>query len=233
MRRWPFPAPPVAQPTDEQVTCFRELCERAAKALGDAGISRAPYDDAELPVFRKNPRFEWALKSFQIYVEVLEEAVRTGDVSSKKFLWRMVTRLGYVPTADLLNHIEEENVVEIYTLEHWQIFRNIRFFEYVSFTVEEVANLNWQVDTRRENRVELKLLEIGIRLKFGLMRSTIDTSGIAEHTFKELRGQGWTTAVQLLRISPLRKENSISACVVINRARVVDRNGSVYASEDH
>lgn len=231
MRRWPFPKPPAVEPSEVQVAEFRDLCERAAKSLRDAGILRVPYADASVPLFKKNPRFERALESFRVYVEVLEESVNAGDAGSKKFLWRMVTRLGLVPTSDLLNHIDDDNVVEIYTLEHWQVFRNLRFFDYVSFTVEEVANLNWQVDTRRESRIELKLLEIGIRLKFGLMRATADVSGIAEHTFKELRGEGWTTAIQLLRISPLRKGNSITACVVTNRARVIDRGSSGHAQE--
>lgn len=223
MRFWPF-ASQSAGPSEAEIREFRALCERASTALAKCGITRQPYDDPGMLHFRKNPRFQRALENHRIYVEVLEEFVSSGDPvgDGRKFLWRMINRMGYVPTADLFDHITDDDVIEIYTLDNWQIFRNLNFFNYISFNIEEVANLNWSADSKRESRFELKLLEIGVRLKLGLQKTTADVTSIAEHTFKELKGQGWTVAIQMRRISPLWQGSRITAGVVSNRARVVD-----------
>lgn len=228
MRFWPFASKAVG-PSEAEITEFRALCERASTALLKCGIRRRPYDDPAMLLFQKNPRFARALDAHRIYVEVLEEFAGSGDAGGdgRQFLWRMINRLGYVPTSDLFDQVTGEDVVEIYTLDNWQLFRNLNFFNFVSFNIEEVANINWTADTKRESRFELKLLEIGLRLKLGLQKTTADVSGIAEHTFKELRGQGWTVAIQMRRISPLWQGSRVTAGVVTNRARVLDYgNGS-------
>jgi hypothetical protein len=111
------------------------------------GIPLKPYDDARLPHFSKLPAVSQNLvltslgAMLSLYAEMENHGERPND--SSRLLWRSLNRLGWRPLSDIFDKIESDDVIEIYSSENVQIFRNMNFFRYISITLEEMCVYPW------------------------------------------------------------------------------------------
>lgn len=96
------------------------------------------------------------------YVAVCEE-VAGGGISlrdDQQMLWKMLQKLGVRPPADLLDWLGEGDVVEVYDAQDWvQIYRNWRFFELCSYTLDDLAGRPWQELYEREPGIHERVAE--------------------------------------------------------------------------
>jgi len=212
-------------PSEAQCLEFKDLCERTSRALSQAGVETLPYRDPSLTRFREHHDPGRVLTTFNTYVEVLESALEKGEDlrDDRRLLWRMISKMGYTPQSDIFDRIEDGDTVEIYTVDNWQIFRNPRLFECVSLSVEETITFVWNRDSRRDGKITLKLLEVLLRTRTGLLTKTIDVTDIPKHTIQELIGQKWTISIQLKYFSPLRINGRLTAGISTNLSEVLAR----------
>jgi hypothetical protein len=184
----------------------RALLERCAAALRAGGLETLPYRDPSLPVLRAKRDPAQAIAYFERYVQALEETIAAGESprDTPKLLWRFMNLLGLRPPSDAFGHITAEDVVEIYTTtDHIQVFRNLRFFDFCSFTVEEVVHCSWTTAVSRPAQFKLKLLGTALKLRTGLMRSTLNAESMGENLVHEEIGEGRYVMLKLRYLSPL------------------------------
>lgn len=202
---------------------FKNLCERVSVILQSSGIHTLPYLSPDVPRFQQTHDAQRILPRLRIYTEVLEAAHNAGDDlrNDSRLVWRMLRVMGYVPREDIFDRIENGDTVEIYTTDNMQVFRNLRCFECVSMTVEEIFTFKWNRDSRREGKITWKMLDIVLRFKLGILNRTIDLTDIPEHTMEELIGKRWKVSIRLKHCSPLKQDGKVTALLVTNSSRVL------------
>lgn len=210
--------------TAADIDTYIDLCGRCADVLKKLGINTKAFkgDPSARIKAHKNPHR--VVESLRNYVLVLEEGQRAGDDlwDCKKLVWRMVSKMGYTPSSDIFGLIEQGDVIEIYTSDNWQIFRNLPFFQYVSMSIDELATFDWAKDSVRTMKITIPALEMAARLRLGILRKTVDVRHWQQHTVRELLGEGWTILVQLKFVSPLKGPSGETVALVINNSKVTD-----------
>lgn len=152
-------------PDQALIAEYKSYCERCARAIASTGRDVKPYLDSGVPRFLASRGPNEIFERLRIYTEVLEEMVGAGDSldDSKRLLWRMLSRLGLTPPSDLMSHIEDGDVIEIYTAsEDLQLFRNLLFFDLLHLSIDELSTLVWHRDSKRS----MKITAEGFRLLF-------------------------------------------------------------------
>lgn len=98
-------------------------------------------ESSDLTLFKSAPLQAqlFAIRHLEHNVNVLEQMTTTGEDprNTQRYIWRIVSYLKLTPPSDFMNHIADDDVVEIYCLnDEIQVFRNHRFMEMTSFTFE-------------------------------------------------------------------------------------------------
>jgi hypothetical protein len=86
----------------------RQTLEETARLVEALGKKAKPYRDPALPLLQAlgARAARRALFSLNTYRDVLKEAVAQSEgAETRKILWRMIQRLGFVPEPDLLDKI--------------------------------------------------------------------------------------------------------------------------------
>lgn len=206
---------------------FRILADQYATFAKRAGIEVMPYRDASLPYFHLlSPDLQQvAIHSLEQNVSVFQELEIQGYSlkDDKQFVWRMLKKLDLTPSSDIFDKQEEGDVVEIYNLEGRQIFRNLRFFQVTSFTLEEILCAHWNEFTKRPEEVTQKLFALMVRLASGQITKTIELQPeIPTHVFEELiTARKHLVEISLLFLSPVYFRGTLMGGLVINRSRIV------------
>lgn len=206
----------------QEILRYKEACESLAGILRKNGITHIkPYSDPEVPRLHAHNNPRRAIETLETYVDVIAANDRDGGsfADSKQILWRMLRRLKYSPQSDIFEKIHDHNILEIYTSDNWQIFRNLNFFRHVSMTIDEMATFYWQRDSKRHMKVHLEALAIATRLRFGTLRKTMDLRHWPAHFTKELVGEGWLIEIRLQYVSPLRGTNGEFLGLVVNESQ--------------
>lgn len=204
---------------------FLSLSEAFCKTLGSNGIRFRPYQSEELPHFsRLRPDMQ------AIVLAYLEESLATWAESaangeslndSSRLLWRTLSRMRLTPQPDIFDKITDDCVVEIYTPEFRQIFRNLNFFRYFSCTLEELVSHPTHELAAFPREVLERLLEIAQRLGQGTITETFVPS-IPPYVFQEIAGiERLKVEVTLRHFSPIVENGRSIALIVVNNCRIV------------
>ncbi len=126
---------------------FCLLAEQISNIAGKHGIKIAPYNSEALPHFSKldeNAQVE-ILNQLRMYVHICQKTLEIyGSLHfSTQMIWVALKELQLIPCSDLFTKITSEDVIEIHDLGNKQIFRNLRYFEFCSYTLEEVHCVPW------------------------------------------------------------------------------------------
>ncbi len=133
---------------DESSAClFKELASRVSALGASIGVRIIPFKNPSLPFFsalesQKKQRIITNLKNF---IEICEATIAEGHSlrDSKSLVWKAIKYFGLRPPSDLFNFVENEEVVEIYETDNYQAFRNFRFFELCSYSLEQIYSIPW------------------------------------------------------------------------------------------
>jgi hypothetical protein len=127
--------------------------------------------------------------------------------------------MGWTPKPDVFDKMADEDVVCLYSLDQRQVFQNLRFFDWVSITLEDLYCEHWTRYSRRDASVQQQLYEVGVKLMTGQIDETI-APGLPEHLIEEV------DSAELLRfklrvcyMSPIKKDGNRVGALVINRCR--------------
>ncbi len=204
---------------------FRQLAGQFAGFAGQAGVEVVPYRETSLPYFSAltSDLKKLALHSLEQNVQIFQELVAQGYSlkDDKQFVWRMLKKLNLTPPSDFFDKQEEGDVVEIYNLEGRQVFRNLRFFQVTSFTLEEILCAHWKEFTKRPDEIEQKLYALMVRLATGQIVKTIDPE-IPTHVFEELvTAKKHFVEISMRYVAPVHSQGELVGGLVINRSRIV------------
>jgi hypothetical protein len=205
---------------DPDLAHERALFERGAELLNQAGLSVAPYADPSLPNLRSRKDPSLTLLAFAAYVGAMEDTVRAGKSlrDSKQLIWRFAKRMGYRPEADIFDRFTDDDIVEFYTPDNQQLFRNLRFFDFCSMSLEEIAHCQWNKVSKRRGAITLQMLGLALKLKVGAIRETLDVQYLGTCRVEELLGEKRAFNLRMKYLSPLWEGNRVVAVLTVNHS---------------
>jgi len=142
---------------------FVELCLEYQELGLSVPVKLIPFSDSSVPHFSHliTDQKRRVLSALRNSVAICHQVLASGQKlnESRSLTWNALKYFGLIPSSDLFGKITETDVVEIYDMEHVQIFRNFQFFEYCSYTIEDVFCRPWQeLFIRYDTSVTEKLL---------------------------------------------------------------------------
>jgi len=203
---------------------FLNLSERVSRLAARNGVHVEPYRDRSLPLFCRlsaQRRFE-LVTSLRTYIDAAEAVAseRGGRVETAPFLRAMILKLDYCVSPDVYERITSDSLVEIYSVDDSLIFRNFKFFEFCSYSLEDLLAQEWWRLYWRADDINRKVFLWGRRVLNGDIRETC-VPPIPQHTLieRESRRQ-LCLKVNHDYYSPLFYHGKIVAGVSIGRARI-------------
>lgn len=204
---------------------FKKQAIQLSAILASEGIKVSPFF-AGLPYFRKltvQDQHE-VIRSIRLYtdlcVEQIEEGYKLRDSTS--FTWRAIRKFGLLPVSDLFNYISDEDIIEIYNNENRQMFRNLRYYDYCSYTLEELYSVEWWHLFSRENEITEQLLKEVTQVLSGEIKGVLHSS-TAKHLVKELNSlDRLSNFYKAKLLSPLYVNKRIDAFIVTIAAESID-----------
>ena len=201
---------------------FKVLLDQYAAHLHEAEIRTKPYRSSELPHFSalSHAQQQQALHDVKFALEVIEAMIKEGQSlkDSPKYLWRTLKHLGLTPCSDIFSRITDGDVVIIYSTEHKQLFQNLRFFELVTLTIEDLYCTEWYKCTQRPEWAMMELYQAGNSVFTGKIQNTFDP-GVKEHLAEEVNSDGGPPvrlSVKVKWMSPVKKDDQVAGVIVVN-----------------
>jgi len=202
---------------------FKTLCLRYAEFLKRKNVKCRPFRAESLPLFSKltHDQKNKAILEISSALEIFEEMKAEGQnlSDSPKLIWRGLKKLGWTPRADIFDKIGEDVVIIYSAAEQKQIFQNLRFFDFTSFTLEDIYASPWYEYSKREPWAEQKLQETGIAILTGAKTGTFDP-GVGEHLIEEVGTEELLkTWIEVKHVSPLTQGERPVGILVVNHCR--------------
>jgi len=206
---------------------FIELTLEVQRLGKTVQIEIIPFIDATLPYFSVLP---WSKKihvcqCLQNFVEICHETLASGNslMDSRALVWNTIKYFKWKPSSDLFAKLLETDIVEIYDMDHVQIFRNFQFFEFCSYTLEDVFCRPWQdLFVRFDDTVFERLISCLTRLFTNPSHETIPTDVGFHHIQESKSVFRHTIDIDVKYISKLFGENrQVVAYVVTESAQFV------------
>jgi hypothetical protein len=224
----------------DRVSRFRELCLLYCDFMKREGVLVRPFLDPTLPVFSK---YEPALqdqitRGIVADLEIFESMQSEGHSlrDTPKLVWRYMNKLGLIPQSDIFDKITDDDIVEVYLVADGaqsQVFRNLKFLDCVSFTIDQIFGADWRVTTTRDEKVAGKIMEIAIGIMTEQITSTLAVHSLIErHIVQEVDSpELFTISIQMKYMSPVRQNGKVAGAFVINHSEVIARhpfNGAIF-----
>lgn len=161
-----------------------QLLERHTKA--------SPYVNESLPYFslcsveRKKNILGNLKANVEIYDSYLYESSGQKPTNPSALLWRALQQLELRPSGSLFSFISPDDVIEIHLIDGTQIFRNLAFFDYCSYSLEELYCCSWNDLYSHSSQALAKLMELDRKMFLGEIRD-VTALDFGSHIIKELR----------------------------------------------
>ena len=208
-------------PEKQFLSLGRDFVAEWAKAGVKITLSR--FDD--LAIFRGASKSTQliALNYLAFNLSLLKEMAADGESprNTKLLLWRALKKLKFIPPSNFMEFIEDEDLVEIYLPSEIQIFRNVKFMEIISHSLEDLLCRPWYRLAHRDWRYLLSMFRIVLKWKMGLIRD-ITKWNVAEHHLQETDSvENVCFSIKLKYFIPLRSQCKIAAAISTNSSRVL------------
>lgn len=205
------------------IALYQQLCERASAVLGRHGKPVEAYHDHQFSRLRSHHSPFEVITVLQNWVEVLEqaEAAKESLTDDKTLIWRMLKKLDLIPTSDMLGHLHDEDTIEIYTTDNWQIFRNLNFFDYLDATVDEISTIVWSRDSKRKVGITIEALKIVFLMKTKQLKKTLIAKVPTHAAHLNLSGKKQAVEIQIKIVAPLFRNRQVEAYLVTNKSRKI------------
>jgi hypothetical protein len=213
------------QDDSQLANTFKKLATTLSLLLRREGIYNPAFHPGT-PHFNAMPRHqkEYVLQHLEFYNSLCMEhqAEQQSLRDSQKFTWRALKKFGIAPPADLLNRISSKNVVEIYSTDHIQIFRNFEFFDCCSYTLEDLFCLEWWRLFQRDAAINDALTKMSQELLAGRAPEGF-FQPLPRHTVIEaLAPERFHIDFFMQHLLPLYKNKHVEAVISIVDAEVLE-----------
>ncbi|MGE4130049.1 MAG: hypothetical protein AB7F86_00340 [Bdellovibrionales bacterium] len=168
---------------------FVHLSSRVSELANEVGIQITPFRNSNLPHFSRKSEEEksrviWDLRNYVTVCEKVQDD--GGDLKDPVTVtWMAIKEMGMRPPSDLFSHITADNVIEFHNQDGIQIFRNFHFYQYCSYSLEELYCFPWSTLYSRNEEALNSLLRIFGSFYCGEMKTGVRT-GIAPHIIEEI-----------------------------------------------
>lgn len=199
---------------------FRMLSEELSSFIEQEGWSVRPYGIESLPFFQQLVEEEQAATVVRLtqYLEICRKVYSKGR-RLKEMPYFVETALDYYgyqisPQAIEQLHEDESRVVEFYCRSHTQFFRTLNFFEFASYTIEDIYCRQWVHLYQRDVEVSQRVFTKANEVLSGAMKEPVI---ITEK--QEIRERVSLERLQLfmnrLYLEPLLHKDGIAGLVAI------------------
>ncbi|HEX7674355.1 MAG TPA: hypothetical protein VF412_09290 [Bdellovibrio sp.] len=203
---------------------FKRLTKVVSMLLTNEGKYQRPYLDG-LPHFSKlaTEQKTKVVEHLQFFHDLCIEHVSEGYSikDSPSFVWRAFRRLGLTPRSDLFSQLTDEHIVEIYSNENVQLFRNFKFFEFCSYSLEELLTIEWWGLFDRDSKLTTKMYEYAAQIFNGELHENVKPA-LESHFVRELASQDkLAMEYSLDLVGPLYRNKRPEALIILERAKLV------------
>jgi hypothetical protein len=205
---------------------FKIVAQKVAGHFKDFGLEVVPYHDSSLPYYNKlsNEGKREAIHHLEIYNSCIETCIRSGEDFRKgdKALWHAIKELGYVPKGDMFSLLRPGHVLEIYTKEKIQIWRDYNLMTYCSYSLEEIFAYPWTLRYIRDLQDVQKIVDASEQA-FNPENKENIIALLDEHSvIEKFSSKRYDLTVAHDYFCPLFKpnESSPSAIVIVSRVAI-------------
>jgi hypothetical protein len=168
---------------------FRKISSRIAALAATENVKIVPYDSPDLFHFSKLNGIERkkVINLVKVSCDVFDSVVVAGQslFDSQKLLWNALLRLNFRPTSDLFSVLNDDHIIEIHDRNLVQVFRNVNFFRYCSYTLEELYCFSLSELYSRDLSVQQSLLE-QVQKIFSPESNSVVAVSLRSHTISEI-----------------------------------------------
>lgn len=197
---------------------FKSLATALCELLATAGVAKKPYSE-ELPFFRAltlEKRLS-TVEQLRFYYELCVSQVCEGASlrNSQTFTWRALKKCGLTPASDFLSRITAGDIVEIYNCDGMQIFRNLEFFEFCSYTLEDLYCREWWVLYRRDQHIT-DMVRARVQEVFNHEHPDGLLCPAPKHILQEIASsEKFRVSMEYRFLGPLYENNAVKAMIAI------------------
>ncbi|MBC7743373.1 MAG: hypothetical protein H7061_14340 [Bdellovibrionaceae bacterium] len=214
---------------DTTINCsrFREISNEISKLAATVNIKITPFHDQELTHFCKLSTQDQrnVVNSVEIFLNVYKAVQAEGAslLDSVRVVWNALAHLGYRPTSDLFSHIRPGHIIEIHNNNAVQLFRNLVFFNYCSYSLEELYCFPLNELYSRDISVLMNLMGTAQKI-FGGEIKTLVKMDLPSHIITEVRSKARLKIQdQIQFMGPLfSMVSNETAVITIERAELLD-----------
>lgn len=204
---------------------FTEISSALVELLSAENFQTKAYRDENLPHFSllsTDKKIE-VINRLEVYYNLCAEHLGEGQAlrDSKRFTWRVLVKMNLVPTSDLLNKISDGDIVEIYSCDNTQLFRNLEFFDVCSYSLEELFCVEWYRLFHRDEHIS-KMIGQKLQELLDYKHPEGFENAFPEHTVTEIfSDEKFQSLVFMKLVAPLYQNKRIVAFICIERGGVI------------
>lgn len=126
---------------------FIEFAHKIASYAYQAGCTVTPFHQTDVPYFnsQSSEKKLEILAAMKVFVEICQLTLandkRLND--TKALTWYALKHLNMRFTSDLFDKISDDDILEVYTYDNIQVFRNFKFLDLISYTIEDIFCRPW------------------------------------------------------------------------------------------
>lgn len=190
---------------------FHALSEQLSGLIEREGWGVLPYKMLSLPFFRQltTDQKQLVVRQLADYISICER-VQADGLSIKNSLFLVKKALQHYSVHvhdDVMKLIQDRYVVEFYNMNHLQMFRTFNFFEFTSYTIEDIYCRPWYSLFDRDPHITEKLLSEGMPLLMSDFRGPSHLNVPAHYLTERDSLEGLMMLVKSTWVAPLFKGN--------------------------
>lgn len=175
--------------TSTRVREFGALAQEFAALSGREDVHIVPFR-GEGPAFfaaLPEPMQNDVLGRFREYVGIARDVVSEGGSlrNDQMFLWRFFQRFRIHPPSNLISEITAGEIIEVHDINFTQIFRNMRFFDLCSYSLDDLLCRPFWELVHRDPAISAMLVEQAGHYFSGRW-TTMRLLDIPEHVVQEI-----------------------------------------------
>lgn len=170
---------------------FKNLVKELSVLINGQNYNIRPYSEETLKKLEVLSRdaVQAANRKIISNIQLIENSVVSlSEAKNRSMIKNILNIMKLSATSDFLNNITEEDIVEIYSPDGIQIFRNLKFYETTSYSLADLLLYEWYELYSRPTKIYEKLAEYVVYcVTKARPNEIIDLNHIPAHIIKEIK----------------------------------------------